>query len=57
MSILIEATIVDDKSGEVSNRIIKICESSYGYTIADVFDELRNKVVKIIDPNSCFGSE
>jgi len=50
MSVLIEITIFDEVTDEVISKILRTYDGSYGYEVERTFEQLGEKVAKIIDP-------
>lgn len=51
MSLLIQVTIYNEESGEVSAQFVKTYESNYGYEVERIFDDLGDKFSVIVDPH------
>lgn len=50
-SILLSITISDDRTGKVSEQIIKTRDLYYGYEVNEFFSEAAEQVIDIVDPN------
>jgi hypothetical protein len=51
LEIIIQVTIFDTTTNEITKQIIDHYGSSYGYEIERHFERLGTKVAKIIDPH------
>mgnify|MGYP001608882793 CR=1 FL=1 len=49
--VLIEVTIYDDESGEVSDRVIVNYRGEYGFEITRTFEQLGERIARKVDPS------
>jgi len=50
-SLILEVTIFDNETGEVLKKIIKSCETSYGYDVERLFSRIGEEMATVVDPN------
>ncbi len=49
--VLIEVTIYDDESGEVSERLVVNYSGEYGWEITQAFEKLGERIASKVDPS------
>lgn len=52
MSLFIQVTIYDDETGEVERVLADHYGDNLGYEVSRLFDQMGEKVRKIVDPSS-----
>lgn len=51
-ALLIEITVYEEDTGEVTSRHVETYTGSYGYEVKNMFDRLGEKFAPIADPYS-----